>query len=114
MKQDPLSQAFAALADPTRRAIVARLREGEALIKDLAEPFDITLPAVIKHVNVLEEAGLVSRRREAQRKPIRLEPEPLIQLDRWLENYRVFWEARYKKLDEVLEETTDDLTKRPT
>lgn len=100
---DTLSQIFAALADPTRRAILARLAEGEATVKELAEPFDMSLPAISKHLKVLEEAGLVSQRIDAQWRPRRLEVDPLIEVDDWLDRYREVWEERFNRLDEYLE-----------
>jgi DNA-binding transcriptional ArsR family regulator len=102
MTTDPLSATFAALADPTRRAILARLREGEASVAELAAPFAMTPRAVSKHVRVLEEAGLVSRGRDAQRRPSRLRAEPLRDVDRWLEDYRRLWNARFDRLAERL------------
>lgn len=99
---DTLSLTFAALADPTRRAILARLAEGEATVKELAEPFDMSLPAVSKHLKVLEEAGLVSQRVDAQWRPRRLEVEPLQEVDHWLNVYRDVWEQRFDQLDEYL------------
>ncbi|MDX1405002.1 MAG: metalloregulator ArsR/SmtB family transcription factor [Woeseiaceae bacterium] len=104
MEPQQLDRTFAALADPTRRAILARLSEGDALLKDLAEPFDMSVPAVGKHLKVLVDAGLVSRRREAQRRPCHLEAEPLKTAVDWLENYRRFWETRYGQLDALLDE----------
>jgi DNA-binding transcriptional ArsR family regulator len=99
-----LDVTFAALADPTRRAILARLAMGEASVAELAAPFDMTQPAISKHLRVLERAGLVSRGRDAQRRPRRLEAQPLAQATAWLERYREFWEARYQRLDALLEE----------
>ena len=99
-----LDDVFAALADPTRRAILARLASGETTVMDLAEPFEMSQPAISKHLKVLERAGLVSRRREAQRRPCRLEGAPLAQASGWLESYREFWEKSYLNLDAVLEE----------
>ncbi len=104
MQTQQLDRTFAALADPTRRAILMRLMDGDALLKDLAEPFDMSVPAVGKHLKVLEEAGLVSRRRDAQRRPCHLEAEPLKIAVDWLEEYRQFWEARYQQLDALLAE----------
>ncbi len=101
---DILDATFAALADPTRRAILARLATGEASVAELAEPFDMTQPAISKHLKVLERAGLISRGREAQRRPRRLEPRPLAEATDWIERYRRIWEANYKRLDAVLEE----------
>jgi DNA-binding transcriptional ArsR family regulator len=104
MENQQLNRTFAALADPTRRAILSRLMEGDALLKDLAEPFDMSVPAVGKHLKVLVDAGLVSRRREAQRRPCHLEAEPLKAAVDWLEEYRRFWELRYEQLDSLLRE----------
>jgi DNA-binding transcriptional ArsR family regulator len=100
---DALSLTFGALADPTRRAILARLASGEASVKELAEPFEMSLPAVSKHLKVLERAGLISRGREAQWRPCRLEPGPLKDLDAYLQNYRQFWEESMDRLGEYLE-----------
>lgn len=99
-----LNATFAALADPTRRGILARLMQGEASVLELAEPFAMTQPAVSKHLKVLERAGLVSRGRDAQRRPRRLEARPLEEASAWLEGYRKFWEARFQRLDDLLEE----------
>src|SRR5437667_8324633 len=99
-----LDATFAALADPTRRAILARLAAGEASVTELAAPFDISQPAISKHLKVLERAGLISRGRDAQRRPSRIEPKPLAEATRWLENYRRFWEGSFRNLDELLEE----------
>lgn len=101
---DHLSATFAALADPTRRAILARLATGEASVTELAEPFDMSLPAVSKHLKVLERTGLIARGRDAQWRPCRLEAKPLAEANQWLERYREFWEARFERLDAVLEE----------
>lgn len=101
---DRLNRTFAALADPTRRAILGRLAAGEASVTQLAEPFDMTLPAVSKHLKVLERAGLIARGRERQWRPARLEPEPLKEVAEWTERYRRFWEERYDRLDGYLEE----------
>jgi DNA-binding transcriptional ArsR family regulator len=97
-----LDATFAALADPTRRAILARLAKGEASVTDLAEPFAMTQPAISKHLKVLERAGLISRGRDAQRRPRRLEARPLRDATQWLENYRQFWEAQFQRLDALL------------
>jgi DNA-binding transcriptional ArsR family regulator len=97
-----LDATFAALADPTRRAILARLAKGEAAVRDLAEPFAMSQPAISKHLKVLERAGLISRGRDAQRRPRRLEVRPLREATRWLENYRQFWEAQFERLDSIL------------
>ena len=102
MQTDPLSAKFAALADPTRRAILARLTEGEASVGDLAEPFDMSLPAVSKHLKVLEKAGLISRGKEAQWRPARLEPSALESVVEWLEHYRRFWDNSFSRLDAYL------------
>jgi DNA-binding transcriptional ArsR family regulator len=99
-----LDATFAALANPTRRAILARLAEGEASVLELAEPFAMTQPAISKHLKVLERAGLVTRGRDAQRRPRRLEAQPLAEASEWLERYRRFWEANFQRLDALLEE----------
>jgi len=104
---DILDATFAALADPTRRAILARLATGEASVAELAEPFDMSQPAISKHLKVLERAGLISRGREAQRRPRRLEPRPLADATDWIERYRRIWEGNYKRLDAVLQELKD-------
>jgi DNA-binding transcriptional ArsR family regulator len=101
---DRLDATFAALADPTRRAILARLAQGDASVSELAEPFEMTQPAVSKHLRVLERAGLISRGRDAQRRPSRLEAKPLEAATEWLEDYRRFWERRFQRLDALLEE----------
>ncbi len=102
--RDPLSATFAALADPTRRAILARLVEGEAPVTELAEPFAMSLPAVSKHLKVLERARLIERSRHAQWRPCRLAPEPLQEVADWVERYRRFWEERLDRLDDYLSE----------
>ena len=102
-----LDLTFAALADPTRRAILARLAKGEASVLELAEPFSMSQPAVSKHLKVLERAGLVSRGQDAQRRPRRLEAKPLAEATKWLENYRQFWERRFHHLDALLDEMKD-------
>jgi DNA-binding transcriptional ArsR family regulator len=99
-----LDAVFAALADPTRRAILARLARGDATVNNLAEPFDMTQPAISKHLKVLENAGLISKAREAQRRPRRLEPKRLAEANKWLEKYRMLWETRYRGLDSLLED----------
>ena len=104
IRMDPLSVKFAALADPTRRAILARLASGETSVTELAEPFDMSLPAVSKHIKVLEHAGLISRSREAQWRPCRLEPKALKSVDEWLEEYRRLWEDRLDRLEDYLRE----------
>lgn len=101
---DPLSAAFAALADPTRRAMLARLARSEATVNELAAPFDMTLPAVSKHLKVLERAGLVSRGRNAQFRPCRLEAGPLKDIAGWVEHYRRFWDDGFDRLDGYLKE----------
>ncbi len=101
---DELDRTFAALADPTRRAILARLARGEAPVTELAAPFEMSLPAVSKHLKVLERAGLIARGRERQWRPARLEAGPLKEVAEWTERYRRFWEESYERLDEYLEE----------
>lgn len=104
MSPSHLDATFAALADPTRRAILARLAAGEASVMELAEPFAMSQPAISKHLKVLEGAGLITRGRAAQRRPCRLEAEPMAQANQWLERYRQFWEASFQRLDVLLEE----------
>jgi DNA-binding transcriptional ArsR family regulator len=104
IQSDPLSATFSALADPTRRAILARLAAGESSVTTLAEPFQMSMPAISKHLKVLERAGLVARGREAQWRPCRLEAAPLKQASDWIENYRRFWEESFDRLDEYLME----------
>jgi DNA-binding transcriptional ArsR family regulator len=99
-----LDATFAALADPTRRAILTRLASGQATVTELAAPFDMSQPAISKHLKVLERAGLVSRSRDAQRRPCRLEARPLKAATDWLENYRGYWEESYQRLDTLLDE----------
>lgn len=106
LETDPLSAKLAALADPTRRAILARLAQGEATVGELAQPFDISLPAVSRHLKVLQAAGLISQGREAQRRPCRLEPEALRSVDGWLAHYRRFWEGGFDRMDAYLGELT--------
>jgi DNA-binding transcriptional ArsR family regulator len=101
---DPLSMTLSALADPTRRAILTRLSGGEATVTELAEPFDISMPAVSKHLKVLERAGLIERGREAQWRPCRLRPEPLKEAADWIERYRALWEGRLDRMASYLEE----------
>ena len=101
---DPLSLSFAALADPTRRAILARLSSGEATVMELAAPFDMKQPSISKHLKVLEHAGLISRRREAQRRPCKLETAPLKEVSHWVEAYRHLWEDSFDRLDAYLRE----------
>jgi len=110
---DSLSVTFAALADPTRRAILARLSSGEASVGELAAPFDISLPAVTKHLKVLQRAGLISRGREAQWRPCRLEARPMLEAVEWMESYRRHWEQRFDRLDEYLRETTKTSRRPP-
>jgi len=107
-----LDSTFAALADPTRRAILARLASGEASVNELAEPFKMTQPAISKHLKVLEQAGLISRGRDAQRRPRRLEAKPLAEANGWLENYRQFWEGSFQRLDVLLDELKTKEKKR--
>jgi DNA-binding transcriptional ArsR family regulator len=97
-----LNATFSALADPTRRAILARLASGEITVNRLAKPFDMSLPAISKHLKVLENAGLISRSREAQWRPCRLQPKPLKEASDWIEHYRKFWEDSFDRLDEYL------------
>jgi DNA-binding transcriptional ArsR family regulator len=104
MTTDRLSTTFAALADPTRRAILARLMSGEVSVTELAEPFDMSLPAISKHLKVLERAGLIARGREAQWRPCRLEAGPMKDASDWLEHYRKFWEQSFDRLDDYLRE----------
>lgn len=104
MNAHSLDVTFAALADSTRRAILARLASGEASVTELAEPFAMTQPAISKHLKVLERAGLISRGHDAQRRPRRLEAKPLAEATEWLENYRQFWEGRFQRLDALLDE----------
>jgi DNA-binding transcriptional ArsR family regulator len=104
MSTDPLSATFSALADPTRRAILARLALGETSVTELAEPFAMSMPAVSKHLKVLERAGLIVRGREAQWRPCRIEVHALKPVDEWLENYRRLWEERFDRLDDYLRE----------
>jgi DNA-binding transcriptional ArsR family regulator len=104
LPDDPLSITFAALADPTRRAILARLSSGEASVNDLAAPFEMSLPAVSKHLKVLERAGLITRGREAQWRPCKLKAEPMKQATDWLEEYRKYWEGSFDRLEAYLEE----------
>lgn len=102
VSRDPLSATFAALADPTRRAILARLSSGETSVSELAEPFEMTLPAITKHLNVLERAGLIARGREAQWRPCRLQAAPLREVASWVSEYQRFWEQRLDRLDDYL------------
>jgi DNA-binding transcriptional ArsR family regulator len=116
MPTDSLSLAFAALADPTRRAILARLATGECTVGELARPFSMSGPAISKHLKVLERAGLVARGRDAQRRPRRLQAAPIKKVAEWADDYRQFWDASYERLDAYLtrlmsEEPTDDAAK---
>jgi DNA-binding transcriptional ArsR family regulator len=104
MPGDPLSSTFAALADPTRRAILGRLALGEASVTELADPFEMSLPAVSKHLKVLERAGLIARSREAQWRPCQLKARPLKEVADWVEHYRRFWKESFDRLDEYLHE----------
>ncbi|GGJ51972.1 ArsR/SmtB family transcription factor [Deinococcus roseus] len=101
-EQDPLSTTLAALSDPVRRAILMRLAEGEATVNELAEPFDISLPAISRHLKVLEHAGLISRSREAQWRPCKLETEKLKEVSDWISQYKKFWEENFDRLDDYL------------
>ena len=112
MAIDPLSAKFSALADPTRRAILARLVLGETSVTELAVPFDMSLPAVSKHLKVLENAGLITRGREAQFRPCKLDAQALRSVDEWLEDYRQLWEARFDRLEEYLREIQSKEKKR--
>lgn len=104
--QDKLTRTFTALSDPTRRAILAKLSRGEATVKELAKPFDISAPAITKHLKVLENAGLISRGREAQWRPCRIEAEALKEASDWIGEYRKFWEASFDRLDAYLKTMT--------
>lgn len=114
MSEQQLSQVFAALADPTRRDIVARLTRGDATVGELAAPYEVSFQAVSKHLKVLQEAGLVTRGRDAQRRPVHLEAEVFDLMTKWIERYRRQAEERYRRLDAVLAEMTDDLNATPT
>src|SRR6476660_9888331 len=111
MPTDHLSATFAALADPTRRAILARLASGECSVTELAEPFEMSMPAVSKHLRVLERAGLIARGREAQWRPCRLRPAPLKDVAEWAERYRAIWEQRFDRLEHYLQELKTKETK---
>ena len=106
MASDPLTATFSALADPTRRAILARLASGEATVLELAEPFAISLPAISRHLKVLEQAGLISRGRDAQWRPARIETAALEQLDGWVARYRALWQGKFDRMDAYLAELT--------
>ena len=112
MHSEGLDATFAALADPTRRAILARLVSGEASVTTLAEPFAMSQPAISKHLKVLEKAGLISRTREAQRRLCRIEAAPLAEANRWLERYRDVWEANFERLDRLIDEMASSNKKR--
>lgn len=113
MPADPLSRMFSALADPTRRDMVARLAAGDATVNELAEPYDVSLQAVSKHLKVLEGAGLVSRSRQAQRRPVHLEAEVFELMTTWIERYRRQAEERYRRLDDVLRSMPDEVEPTP-
>ena len=104
---DPLNAAFAALAHPTRRAILARLAAGRATVNELAEPFDASLPAISRHIRVLEDAGLVDREREGQFRPCKLNPQPILKIAQWTDQYRIIWEARFDALSNALQHMKD-------
>jgi len=112
MKQDKLTLTFNALSDPTRRAILAKLSLGEATVKELAKPFDISAPAITKHLKVLEKAGLISRGREAQWRPCRIKPEALKEAADWIEEYKKFWEESFDRLDAYLKTMTKKKVKK--
>jgi DNA-binding transcriptional ArsR family regulator len=112
MVADQLSATFSALADPTRRAILARLAGGEASVNELAEPFKMTLPAISKHLKVLQKAGLITRGRDAQFRPCKLEAEPLKEASDWIDRYRDFWEQSFDRLDEYLRELQEKAKKK--
>ncbi|MBX3363313.1 MAG: winged helix-turn-helix transcriptional regulator [Phycisphaeraceae bacterium] len=118
MVSDALSLAFAAIADPTRRAILARLMQGEASVSELARPFSISMPAITKHLKVLERAGLIERSRRAQRRPCRLRVEPLREAAEWIGHYRAFWDSSLDRLEEYLGEAQEpqreDFSSRPS
>jgi DNA-binding transcriptional ArsR family regulator len=114
-KPNLLDATFTALADPTRRAIIGRLATGEATVKELAKPFKMSQPAISKHLKVLERAGLISRRRDAQRRPCRIEGKPLAEVAGWLERYREIWESNFQRLDALLDELkTEEKKPDPT
>lgn len=108
MADDQLTAAFSALAHPARREILARLKTGKKTVTELAEPFDMTMPAISKHLKVLEEADLIERSREAQYRPCKLRPEPLKDIDEWIEGYRKFFEGSFDRLDEYLHELQEE------
>jgi DNA-binding transcriptional ArsR family regulator len=113
MANDPLSTTFAALADPTRRAILARLADGAATVKELSAPFAISGPAISKHLRVLERAGLIARGRDAQWRPCRLEATPLREVAAWADDYRRFWDESFQRLDDYLETLKDNRKDTP-
>lgn len=113
MAEDALSRVFSALADPLRRDIVARLTDGDATVNELAEPYEVSLQAVSRHLKVLEDAGLVSRSREAQRRPVHLEAEVFDLMTKWIERYRQQAEERYRRLDDVLRSMSDATANAP-
>ena len=113
MPADTLSATFGALADPTRRAILARLASGEKSVTELAEPFAMSMPAVSKHLKVLERAGLITRGRDAQWRPCKLAAEPLKEVDDWVEEYRRHWEERFERLDDYLKTLQVQLKEKP-
>jgi len=106
--EDRLSETFAALANPTRRAILARLAEGEASVNELAEPFDVTLPAVSRHIKVLQAAGLIIQGQRAQYRPCKLDASPLEEISTWADQYRPVWEKRFDRMDEYIEQLQDN------
>jgi len=108
ISEDRLSKTFAALANPTRRAMLARLAEGEASVNELAEPFDVTLPAVSRHIKVLERAGLIVQAQRAQYRPCTLDARPLEEVSTWADQYRPVWEARFERMDEYIEQLQDN------
>ena len=110
---DRYDAVFAALSDPTRRSIVRRLADGEATVLELAEPFPISLPAISRHLKVLEDAGLIGRRRDGQRRPCHLRPDPLVEIAAWAEHTRAAWEQRLDRLDAHLRRTSDDAASPP-
>lgn len=111
MVADQLSATFSALADPTRRAILAKLAKGEASVNELAEPFKMTLPAISKHLKVLQKAGLITRGRDAQFRPCKLEAEPLKEASDWIDRYRQFWEESFDRLDDYLRDLQENAKK---
>ena len=114
MSTDQLGSTFAAIADPTRRAILVRLSRGDAAVKELAEPFQMTLPAITKHLKVLEKAGLIERSRSAQKRPCKLCAKPLKEAASWIDHYRTFWEESFDRLDNYLREMQSEMDAQPT